>query len=147
MNKTIEEFEKWLLAQEKPAVEGEMTLGKINEYRTHMCKHAFEGGFNAAQALMSQGEPVGYYYAERKGNGVIAQILTSQKPNPKLVEYGTIFDVEEVFLKASPTEANAELEALKEVIGSINKRNFTDETKFSMYDELVAHAVLEWMNR
>ena len=57
MNKTIEEFEKWLLAQEKPAVEGEMTLGKINEYRTHMCKHAFEGGFNAAQALMSQGEP------------------------------------------------------------------------------------------
>ena len=56
MNTTIEEFEKWLLAQEKPPVKGEMTLGKINEYRTHMCRHAFEGGFNAGQALLSQGE-------------------------------------------------------------------------------------------
>ena len=58
----LEEFEKWLLAQEKPAVEGEMTLGKINEYRTHMCRHAFEGGFNAAKALLSQGEliPIAY---------------------------------------------------------------------------------------
>ena len=60
MNTTIEEFQKWLLAQEKKPVKGEMTLGKINEYRTHMCKHAFEGGFNAAQDLLSQGKPVAW---------------------------------------------------------------------------------------
>ena len=60
MTKMIDEFEKWLSIQEKPSVNGEMTLGVINEYRTHMCKHAFEGGFNSAQALLSQGETVGY---------------------------------------------------------------------------------------
>ena len=58
MNTTIEEFEKWLLKQEKPEATSGMTLGKMNEYRTHMCKIAFEGGFNAAQSILSQGEPV-----------------------------------------------------------------------------------------
>ena len=69
MTKVLDEFDKWLAIQEKPSVNGEMTLGVINKYRTHMCKHAFEGGFNSAQALLSQGEPVGYLCTKLPING------------------------------------------------------------------------------
>lgn len=126
MNKTIEEFEKWLLAQEKPAAEGEMTLGKINEYRTHMCKHAFEGGFNAAQALMSQGEPV--------GEPPIAHLCMWHTEDMNGRDDG--FEVcsehtEGAFpVYTSPTEANAELveyaKKLRDELDTIESLSYID---------------------
>ena len=60
---------------------------------------------NAFHDELSQGEPVGYYYAQRNANGVIAQVLTPNKPNKKFVEYGNIFDVQELFTAPPSTEA------------------------------------------
>ena len=108
MTAMIDEFEKWLAIQEKPSVNGEMTLGVINEYRTHMCKHAFEGGFNSAQALLSQGEPVGYLRFISNTNVKFIHNLVLKGASPFITPYPDI----PVYI-APPSELFGKVEQLE----------------------------------
>ena len=112
MNIMIEEFEKWLLAQEKPPVKGGMTLGKLNEYRTHVCRHAFEGGFNAGQSLLLQGNPEAWMYINNDGEcEEISHKSFYKEPNSYMLDIGFT----PLYTAPPPTEAfQKELDKLTE---------------------------------
>ena len=55
MTKIIDEFEKWLITQDKAPAPAPMNLQALA-----LAEIAFEAGYESAQAILSQGEPVAY---------------------------------------------------------------------------------------
>ena len=137
MTKMLDEFEKWLLTQEKKPVKGEMTLGVINEYRSHMCKKAFEAGFNAGKEILPT-KAVAWrqtVHVEKGGNKSIKYLYNNEK---------IMVDDEPLYTAQPSTEALQEDKAnLKEQLSKMRD----DLHKVTSTLEIKAKDLAWWQNQ